>query len=41
MIESVPLTTAQKIVTGLKKTEGNGGIQMYLGFNLKLLFFFT
>ena len=46
MIEPVPSTTPQKFVIGqensrLKKAEQKEELQMYLGFNIKLLFFFT
>ena len=45
MIDPVSLTTARKIVVGLKKQQvkkkRNEGIQMYLGFNIKLLLFLT
>ena len=44
MIRPIPLTTAQKGIGGdkknrSKKVEWHEGIQMYLGFNIKLLFF--
>ena len=46
MIKPVPLATPQKLVLGqqgnrLQKTEWKEGIEMYLGFNIKLLFLFT
>ena len=46
MIEPVPLTTAQTFAIGqqsnrLKKVEQKEEIQMYLGFYINLLFFFT
>ena len=46
MIEPVPSATSQKLVLGqqsnkLKKAEQNKGIQMHLGSNVKLSFFFT
>ena len=46
MTEPLPSTTAQKLVVEqkgnrLKKAEWKEGIQIYLGFNIKILFFFT
>ena len=44
MIELVPSITAQKLVVRqqqVKKEKRKERIQIYLGFNIKILFFFT